>query len=175
MGTSPESVVADFLAAWGTPTADRLAGFFSENALYIDGPGNEHRGADAIRQEFEKQLLLGGQGVSIEVKHRAVVGHVVMVERVDRFTLAGQTFELEAVGVYEVGDDGQIALFRDYYDQAAIKGNWRPRDFKCQPGIKPGGRAQAPNGPPDPSTSTGAFCSLRRSATRFARSLTALP
>lgn len=138
MGTSPESVVADFLAAWGTPTADRLAGFFSENALYIDGPGNEHRGADAIRQEFEKQLLLGGQGVSIEVKHRAVVGHVVMVERVDRFTLAGQTFELEAVGVYEVGDDGQIALFRDYYDQAAITRQLEAAGFQVSAGHQAG-------------------------------------
>lgn len=120
MHSSPESVVAGFLAAWESPSADQLTGFFCEDALYVDGLGNEHRGADAIRMQFEKQLFLGGHGVAIEMKRRAVNGPVVMVERVDRFTLAGQTFELEAVGVYEIADDGRIAVFRDYYDQAAI-------------------------------------------------------
>jgi limonene-1,2-epoxide hydrolase len=120
VATSPEAVVKDFLAAWGHPDADRLAGFFRDDAVYVDGPGNVHRGADAIRKEFERQLVLGGQGVEIEVKRAAGNGRVVMIERVDRFAIGGQTFELEAVGVYEIDDDGQIGLFRDYYDQAAL-------------------------------------------------------
>jgi limonene-1,2-epoxide hydrolase len=120
VATSSEAVVREFLSAWQHPNADRLASFFRDDALYVDGPGNEHSGADAIRKEFERQLLLGGQGVEIEVKRAASAGRVVMIERIDRFTIAGQTFELEAVGVYEIDSDGQIKLFRHYYDQAAI-------------------------------------------------------
>jgi limonene-1,2-epoxide hydrolase len=120
VAVSSEAVVRDFLAAWEHPNVDRLASFFRDDAVYVDGSGNEHCGADAIRTEFGKQLVLGGQGVEIEVKRAASNGPVVMIERVDRFAIAGQTFELQAVGVYEIDGDGQIELFRDYYDQAAI-------------------------------------------------------
>ena len=43
MATSPEAVVKDFLAAWEHPDADRLAGFFREDAVYVDGPGKDSR------------------------------------------------------------------------------------------------------------------------------------
>ena len=39
---------------------------------------------------------------------------------VDRFAVGGQSFALEAVGVYEIDSDGLIEFFRDYYDQSAI-------------------------------------------------------
>ena len=47
-------------------------------------------------------------------------GPTVMVERVDSFSLAGRTFEIEAVGVFEVDGDGRIKRFRDYYDLKSI-------------------------------------------------------
>ena len=120
MAVSPQAVVRDFLAAWEHPNGTRLAGFFEEDAVYIDGPGTEHRGSDAIRAEFERQLVLGGQGVAIDVKRLAVDGRIVMVERVDRFAIGERSFALEAVGVYEIGPGGLIEHFRDYYDQQAI-------------------------------------------------------
>ena len=120
MAVSPEAVVRDFLASWEHPSAEQLAGFFTTDAVYIDGSGNERSGSEAIRAEFERQLVLGGDGVQIEVKRTAADGRVVMVERVDRFAVGGQSFALEAVGVYEVDSDGLIEFFRDYYDQSAI-------------------------------------------------------
>ena len=47
-------------------------------------------------------------------------GPTVMVERVDSFSLAGRTFEIEAAGVFEIDGDGRIKRFRDYYDLKSI-------------------------------------------------------
>jgi limonene-1,2-epoxide hydrolase len=38
-----------------------------------------------------------------------------MTERVDVFTLAGKTFDLQVMGAFEV-DDGKIKAWRDYFD-----------------------------------------------------------
>ena len=38
-----------------------------------------------------------------------------MTERVDVFTLAGKTFDLQVMGAFEVNDD-KINAWRDYFD-----------------------------------------------------------
>jgi limonene-1,2-epoxide hydrolase len=62
------------------------------------------------------------------VKRTAADGRVVIVERVDRFAVGGQSFALEAVGVYEIDSDGLIEFFRDYY-QSTIVGQLEAAGF----------------------------------------------
>jgi limonene-1,2-epoxide hydrolase len=38
-----------------------------------------------------------------------------MTERIDVFTLAGRTFDLQVMGAFEV-NDGKIKAWRDYFD-----------------------------------------------------------
>lgn len=49
-------------------------------------------------------------------------GNRVFTERVDRFVNAeGQEFlALRVMGIFEVGDDGKILAWRDYYDSRAM-------------------------------------------------------
>ena len=47
-------------------------------------------------------------------------GPTVMAERVDSFSLGGRTFEIEAVGVFEINGDRRIKRFRDYYDLKSL-------------------------------------------------------
>jgi limonene-1,2-epoxide hydrolase len=129
MAVSPEAVVRDYLACWEHPDATRIASFLNEDAVYVDGTGTEYRGSDAIRAEFERMLVLGGQGVSIDVKHLAVDGPVVMVEHVDRFAIGERSFALELVGVFQIGADGTIDHLREYYDEQGITQQLRDAGF----------------------------------------------
>lgn len=79
-------------------------------------------GRDAVRDTMEG--LLGLCTDSTWVVHRQVThersdGTTVMNERTDRFLLNGEWLDLPVAGVFEVRD-GQIALWRDYFDLQTV-------------------------------------------------------
>jgi limonene-1,2-epoxide hydrolase len=57
------------------------------------------------------------------VKHVAVDGSVVFIERTDRHRLANGWVELPVTGVWEV-QDGRITLWRDYFDVLTLQQAW---------------------------------------------------
>lgn len=120
MGDSAEAVVRNFMATWPRSDADELIGFFSEDAVYTDGPRGTYRGVDAIRAELESTAQMV-PSTTADVKNLLASGGTVMVERVDIFEMLGNTFEVEISGVIEVNDDGQITRWRDYYDMRSLE------------------------------------------------------
>jgi limonene-1,2-epoxide hydrolase len=119
MSDSAESVVRKFLAANLQSDVDELIAFFSDDAVYTDGPRGVHRGIDAIRAEF-REIVKIVPSTAIEIKTLVSNGGTVIVERVDRFEVGGTPFGLEVVGVFEVDDHGRINRWRDYYDLQSI-------------------------------------------------------
>jgi limonene-1,2-epoxide hydrolase len=126
---SPESAVRKFFVAWEDPTADGLASFFAADAVHVS-PLGAHHGVDAIKMQYQKQLAMGFAGFHIEVKRIVADGPTVMAERVDSFSLAGRTFEIEAAGVFEIDGDGRIKRFRDYYDLKSFTDEIEAAGFK---------------------------------------------
>jgi limonene-1,2-epoxide hydrolase len=116
---SAEQVVGRFLAALKQSDVDELVSFFSDDAVWTDGPRGTYRGVDAIRAEIESQLQLV-PSLTVEVKTLAATGGIVMVERADTFETLGKSFDLEVVGVFEIDGDGKIARLRDYYDLTSL-------------------------------------------------------
>jgi len=57
------------------------------------------------------------------LKHAAVGGPVVFIERVDRHRLATGWVELPVTGVLEA-HEGRITLWRDYFDLATLASAW---------------------------------------------------
>jgi limonene-1,2-epoxide hydrolase len=115
VGDSAEQVVRRFLAALKRSDVDELVSFFSEDAVWTDGPRGTYRGVDAIRAEIESQVQLV-PSLTVEVKNLVATGGTVMVERADTFETQGKSFDLEVVGVFEVDGSGLIKRLRDYYD-----------------------------------------------------------
>jgi limonene-1,2-epoxide hydrolase len=114
---SPESVVRSFLASWADPKLDEVVGFFSDDAVFIDGPRGVHRGLSAIRSHFEADL----RRVTVGVKSLIADGGTVMLERVDSFSIGGRTtFSMEVMAAFEVNADGRIERWRDSYDLRSI-------------------------------------------------------
>ena len=120
MSESAESVVRKFHAAWLQSDLDELVSFFSDDAVFTDGPRGVHHGIDAIRAELGANLKIV-PSASIDIKKLVASGGTVMVERVDNFKLGGKPFDLEVAGVFEVDDSGRIKRWRDYYDLKSLE------------------------------------------------------
>jgi limonene-1,2-epoxide hydrolase len=112
---SAEQVVRQFLTAFKQSDVDELVSFFSDDAVWTDGPRGTYRGVTAIRAEIESQVQLV-PSLMVEVKNLVSTGGTVMVERVDTFETQGKSFGLEVVGVFEIDGGGRIKRLRDYYD-----------------------------------------------------------
>jgi limonene-1,2-epoxide hydrolase len=105
---------------WPRGDLDEIAAFFSEEAVYTDGPRGEHRGAEAIKAEMASTLEMV-PSTTADVKNLVSSGRLVMVERVDIFEMVGKTFEVDISGVFEVDDQGRISRWRDYYDMRSLE------------------------------------------------------
>jgi limonene-1,2-epoxide hydrolase len=112
-------VVRRFCAAWSDDiSADDLAAFFTENAVYHNVPLDPVTGREAIAENIATFIRPGAPGIEdieFRVINIAANGPVVMTERVDVFTLPGGTFELPVMGIFEVSGN-KINAWRDYFD-----------------------------------------------------------
>jgi limonene-1,2-epoxide hydrolase len=116
---SAESVIRKFLACFPTSDVDDVIGFFSDDAVYIDGPRGVHRGINAIRTELQSQLAMV-PNTTLDINALAASGGTVFTERVDNCEIAGKSIGFEIVGVFDVDSEGRITRWRDYYDLPTI-------------------------------------------------------
>jgi limonene-1,2-epoxide hydrolase len=66
-------------------------------------------------------MMKGVDEVQFETHRQACTGNVVMNERTDRFRIGDAWVALPVAGVFEVGDDGRIVLWRDFFDFATFQ------------------------------------------------------
>jgi limonene-1,2-epoxide hydrolase len=116
MGNSPESIVRDFLAAFTDRNVDKLVGFFSDDAVFFDGPRGVHRGKETIRSEFEAELAMGFESIKIDVNSLVANDEIVMIEGVENYIIGGKPFSLETIGAFNINTDGLITRWRYSYD-----------------------------------------------------------
>ncbi|MCC6387513.1 MAG: nuclear transport factor 2 family protein [Dehalococcoidia bacterium] len=116
--TDPGAIVTAFIREFDTehPDPEKLANYFTLDAVYHNIPMRAVQGRDAVRQ-----VLTGYtsryQCKGWEVRNQAVDRNVVLNERIDRFGHGDKVIELRVMGVFEVRD-GKIAAWRDYFDAA---------------------------------------------------------
>jgi limonene-1,2-epoxide hydrolase len=116
---SPIEVVRRFCAAWADDrSAEELATFFTDDAVYHNIPLEPVTGRQAIAENiatFIRPGTPGIEGIEFRVINIAADGPVVMTERVDVFTVPGGTFELPVMGIFEITGE-KINAWRDYFD-----------------------------------------------------------
>ena len=111
------------------PQELHLAAFFTHDAVYHNIPFEPVTGRENIAGNIASFIRPGPPGIErieFRVINIAVNGPVVMTERVDVFTLAGKTFDLQVMGAFEV-NDGKIKAWRDYFDPGQFT-NQNPQD-----------------------------------------------
>ena len=117
---TPEETVTQFLQRVERLDLDGAAQLLAEDVLYDNVPMEpKFNGRDTVIG-----VLKGWLGAATEADWRVLrqtqAGQVVMNERLDRVLMDGKWVEIPCAGIFEVGDDGLIHLWRDYFDLATF-------------------------------------------------------
>ena len=119
--TSADQVVRAFFDSWRRTDSDEVAAFLTPDATYTDGPRGTSYGRDAIREVMAAAFTQFPAGFDVTVRSLVSDGRTVMVERTDRFEVAGRSFAMDVAGALEVNEGGQISRWRDYFDLKQIQ------------------------------------------------------
>jgi limonene-1,2-epoxide hydrolase len=122
LGSAEESIIKEFMDAWGNgtqehPDIEKIVSMLSDDAvwqLWIPG-GPTLRGREAIRNDIARQLSFA-TFMRCGAVHVASNGGVVFTERIDHFNSHGKTVEHHLVAVFEVNGQGKITAWREYFD-----------------------------------------------------------
>jgi limonene-1,2-epoxide hydrolase len=116
---SREELVEDFFNAWRAMDADRIAEFFTDDAVYDNIPMECVQGKDTIRATVAGWLA-HMPGIDFRFRHVVVSGDVVLMERRDVISTESGSRELPVMGVMEfVGD--KISAWREYFDLSQMQ------------------------------------------------------
>jgi limonene-1,2-epoxide hydrolase len=115
---TPVEVVHAFLAAAEKRDYDASLPLLAEDVEYQNMPLPPVHGREAVRETLEA-LLSMCTGFQVITHREVAAGDTVMNERTDRFELNGTWVDLPVAGVFVVRD-GQITLWRDYFDLPTI-------------------------------------------------------
>lgn len=110
----PTETVTAFCAEWRSGTAESIADYFSDDAVYHNIPMDPLVGKPAIT-EFVRGFIEAFGGIDFVIHHQAAAGNLVLNERTDRFTIGDNHIELRVMGTFEI-HDGKITAWRDYFD-----------------------------------------------------------
>lgn len=111
-------VANDMVDAWNTKDWDRVIDLFAEDGVLHSMMVEPIEGREAIGARI-RHMAEGVEWMLIDIRNMGVVGDVVMMERVDRFTYYGNKGSVPVVGVLVV-KNGKVQEWRDYYDRAQL-------------------------------------------------------
>lgn len=118
-GTSAaEEVVLGLCAAFERHDAEALRPFFTDDVVYHNIPMEPAVGLDATIAFIDGFFAMCDR-MTIETRHLAVRGDVVLTERVDTFSMGGREAALPVMGTFEIRE-GKICAWRDYFDLGQI-------------------------------------------------------
>ena len=119
MARDPEDVIREFIDtfvdAWPRKDAAALSRFFSDDAVYYNGPLEPLTGRESIVTSIETFMDMYDGDIGVDILHLVAEGPIVLTERVDHVYQAGGKLSMPIAGVFEV-HDGQITAWRDYFD-----------------------------------------------------------
>lgn len=119
MTSSAERLVTEFCTLWASSDPEKLAGYFTEDAVYHNVPMQPLHGRAVIR-EFIAGFIAAVDGIEFRIHRQLSDGELVMNERTDVLRRKdGGEIQIPVAGIFEIRD-GRIAAWRDYFDMAEI-------------------------------------------------------
>jgi limonene-1,2-epoxide hydrolase len=116
---TPLETVNEFMARFCTKDLDAACELVSDDVEYDNVPMGKQFGPEGIKA-YAAPIIDPFDMVEFIVHREAATGNIVMNERTDRFILGDKQHDLAVTGVFEVNEDGQISLWRDYFDMAPV-------------------------------------------------------
>ena len=122
--TDNVAIVREFIEAWSSLDADRLAGYFTEDGSYHNMPTQPVTGRDNVRN-FISGFLSTWTETQWDILNLMGEGDVVVAERLDRTKTTQGNVDLPCVGVFEM-QGGKIHVWRDYFDLSTFMNAMKP-------------------------------------------------
>jgi limonene-1,2-epoxide hydrolase len=117
--SSPEEVVDEFIRRITSNDVPSALELVAADVEYDNVPMGKNIGPDAMA-EFLSGMSSGVAEIEFVIHRQVAVGSTVMNERSDRFRIGDRWIDLPVAGIFEVGADGLITLWRDYFDMATF-------------------------------------------------------
>jgi limonene-1,2-epoxide hydrolase len=118
MGASEEAVVRRACELWSSRDAAAMIELFAKDSVYDNVPAQEpFHGREALREWLEE--VFEHLWVEIELLHIVSDGEWVLSERLDTHVVGGRRLPLPVMNTSRVVN-GEILLWRDYYDQKTV-------------------------------------------------------
>ncbi|XUL90310.1 nuclear transport factor 2 family protein [Streptomyces galilaeus] len=117
MTTDNDTLVREFVEAFNTKDAARLASYLHPDVVFRNYGEDEVHGREALLDVW-KHVFDSFEQVEFKTVHQAVNGDIVIAEQVHGLALPGRSFApVMNMAVYEIRN-GQIAAWRDYTNVA---------------------------------------------------------
>ncbi|MEJ2086935.1 MAG: SgcJ/EcaC family oxidoreductase [Gammaproteobacteria bacterium] len=112
--TENVAIVREFIEAWTSLDADKLASYFTPDGTYYNMPTQPVTGRENVKN-FIAGFLATWTNTQWDILNIMGEGDVVFAERLDRTKTSQGNVDLPCVGVF-VMEDGLIKVWRDYFD-----------------------------------------------------------
>lgn len=112
---TPTETVLAFIDCWNRSDTAAALAMLSPDIFYHNIPVAPARGLNEVAAVFKQfPPFTAADWITHNI---AANGNTVLTERTDRFQMPdGRWIELPVMGAFEVGGDGKITHWRDYFD-----------------------------------------------------------
>jgi len=119
MNASNEEIIRGFLALWATRDADAMTAVFANDGVYDNVPNKQPmEGREAIRHWLD-MCFEHLTRIDVEILHMASNGEWTLSERIDTHVIGDKHMPLPVMNACRIVD-GEIVMFRDYYDRQTV-------------------------------------------------------
>jgi limonene-1,2-epoxide hydrolase len=123
---TPRRTVEAFIGHWNACDIDAMLALCAENIVYHNIPMEPVSGTGAMRTMVEG-FLANIAACDWQTHAIAENGNVVLTERTDGFTFKdGRHAAIRVMGTFELGADGRITAWRDYFDMLEFQREFAP-------------------------------------------------
>ncbi len=120
MADSNEEILRRFAALWATREAEAMVACFAEDGVYDNVPAKKPmQGRQAIL-DWLTMCFEHLTRIDVEFINIASNGEWVLSERLDTHVMGDKHMPLPVMNACRIVD-GEIVMFRDYYDQVTVK------------------------------------------------------
>ncbi len=113
---TPQQTVEAFIGHWNTCDIDAMLALCAQGIVYHNIPMEPIQGTVAMRAMVEG-FLVDIAACDWQVHAIAANGNTVLTERTDGFIFKdGRRAAIRVMGTFEIGADGLITAWRDYFD-----------------------------------------------------------
>ena len=123
---SPQQTVETFIAHWNACDTNAIMAMCAEAIIYHNIPMEPVVGTGQMRAMIEG--FMGDIDRCDWQTHAiAATGNTVLTERTDIFHFKdGRTAAIRVMGTFDIGADGRITGWRDYFDSAEFQREFAP-------------------------------------------------